>query len=310
MAKSHPRQRAEDSLPLRAREYYQIDQSPERQILDFRRTGLNAVRLLGRYSYTKAHHKLAPHSHGEMLEVCYLQTGRQTYEVAGGQFSVVGGDVFLTFPWEHHGTGTYPEARGVLYWLLISVPDARRSLLNLPRREGRLLLQRLLQSPRRAFRGRPALQCVLQSIFESHANPRNPLRTIDLRNLLLRFLLDVVADAYEAQPSAYGARIRAIMTYVEAHIEEPLPLSALAEQAGLSLPRLKSKFKQEVGVAPADFIARRRIERAAQLLYETDDTVTDIAMRLGFSSSQYFATVFKRYTLHSPREARTQRLKL
>jgi AraC-like DNA-binding protein len=245
-----------------------------------------------------------------MLGICYLENGRRTYVVDGREFSMVGGDVFLTFPGERRGTGTHPETRGVLYWLLVSVPDARRSCLNLPRAEGRQLLQRLLQSPRRCFRGGNTLQHILHSLFEAHADTRNPLRLTNLRNLLLRSLLDVVDSAYESKVSAYSAKIRATMVYVEAHLGQALPLTALARQVGLSLPRLKSKFKQEVGVPPSDYITRRRVERAAQLLYETKDSVTDIALRLGFSSSQYFATVFKRYTLHPPRSARSQRLKL
>ena len=267
------------------------------------------MRLLGRYHYAQARHELAAHSHGEMLEICYLESGRQTYAVKGREFPLVGGDVFMTFPGERHGTGQHPETRGVLYWLLISVPAARRSFLNLPRSEGRQLLRRLLQVPRRSFHGQSTLQPTLRTIFETHADVRNPLRTVNLRNLLLRFLLDVVASAYESQPAAHSAQIRAAMDHVEANLEEPLALSELARRVNLSLPRLKSKFKQEVGIPPADYIIRRRIERAAQLLYETDETITDIAMRLGFSSSQYFATVFKRYTLHSPREARVQRTK-
>lgn len=239
-----------------------------------------------------------------MLEICFLESGRQTYTVHGREFPLVGGDVFLTFPNEYHGSGNHPETRGILYWLLISVPDAKRSLLNLPRNESRQLLRRLLQVPQRSFRGRNTLQPVLRSLFKTYADTRNPLRTTDLKNLLLRFLLDVVASAYEFQPAVYSAQIRAVMAYIDARLEEPLPLAGLAQRAGLSLSRFKSKFKQEVGVPPGDYISRRRIERAAQLLYETEDSVTDIAMRLGFPSSQYFATVFKRYTLCSPRSAR------
>lgn len=307
MIKPRPSQPSRAATASGGHEYYRLDRSPERQILDFRRLGLDAVRLLGRYRYAQARHELATHSHGEMLEICYLESGRQMYDVEGREFSLVGGDVFLTFPGERHGTGAHPETREVLYWLLISVTDARRSFLNLPRHEGRQLLQGLLEAPRRRFRGRNTLQPALRSIFEIHADAQNPLRVTDLRNLLLRLLLDVVASAYESQPLAYSVQVRALMDYVEANLEQPLSLAALAQHVGLSLPRLKSKFKQEVGIPPGDYIARRRVERAAQLLGETDDTVTDIAMQLGFSSSQYFATVFKRYTRHSPHSARADR---
>lgn len=307
---ARPRRPDTGEAPSNAREYYLIDQSAGRHILDFRRLGLDPVRLLGCYHYSKARHELAAHSHGEMLEICYLESGRQTYVVKGREYPLVGGDVFLTFPGERHGTGSHPETRGVLYWLLISVPDARRSFLNLPSNEGRKLLRQLLQVTSRSFRGRSTLQPTLRTIFERHADLRNPLRAIHLRNLLLQFLLDVAASAHESQPATHSAQVRAVMDRIEMDLEEPLALPELARHVGLSLPRLKAKFKEEVGIPPADYIMRRRVERAARLLFETKDPVTDIAMRLGFSSSQYFATVFKRYTLHSPGEARAQHLKL
>ena len=50
------------------------------------------------------------------------------------------------------------------------------------------------------------------------------------------------------------------------------------------------------------------LAQAARQLYETDATVTAIAMALGFSSTQYFATAFKRYTRHSPGQAQRRRV--
>ena len=293
---------------LHNREFFNIECSPARHILDFRQLGLDPVRLLGRYHYVSAHQEIDAHSHGEMIEICYLESGQQTYEVNGKVFPLVGGDVFLTFPHELHGTGAHPEARGILCWLLISVPAARRSFLNLPPTEGRLFLKRLLQIPRRCFRGPRSLQATLHSIFETHADTRNPLRATELRNQLIRFLLDVVASAYKAEQLIYSPKISSVLDHIEKNFEQPLPLVELADIANLSLPRLKSKFKQEVGLPPATYLAHRRVEQAAKLLYETKRPIIDIAMELGFSSSQYFATVFKRYTRCSPRQARRARV--
>lgn len=295
--------------PELRREYFIIHRSPERQILDLRGQGCDPVRLVGRYHYARARQELTTHSHGAMIEISYLESGRQIYAVNNRKFPMVGGDVFLTYPGEQHSTGKHPEMRGVLYWMLISVAEAKQSFLSLPRAEGRLLLQRLLHLPRRCFRGSHTLQPTLRAIFDTCTNTRNPLRTTDLRNLLLRFLLDTIASAHAPHQPAYSTHIRSTLTHVAASLDRPLPLAKLAQRAQLSLPRFKAKFKQEVGIPPADYIAQRKVERAAQLLYETKRTVTDIALQLGFSSSQYFATVFKRYTRHSPREARTLRLK-
>ena len=286
------------------REFFTIDRSPGRQVLDFRRLSLDPIRVLGRYRYTNAHHELATHSHGEMVEICYLESGRQTYTVEGKEFSLTGGDVFLTFPGEQHGTGTHPEARGNLYWLLISVPAARRTFFNLPRQEGKLVLEQLLKLPRRSFRGSSAMPQTLRSIFNYYADFQNPMRIMNLRNLLLRFVLDVISNGTAAQPMTYSPDIVSALNHIKAGVEEPMPLEELAARVNLSLPRLKSKFKAEVGIAPGDYIVRSRVERAAQLLYKSKTSVTDIAMQLGFPSSQYFATVFKRYTCCTPREAR------
>ena len=288
-------------------EAYVIDPSPHRHILDFRRCNLGPIRVLGRYHYTKAAHGLPRHTHGEMIEIIYVASGSQTYEVNNQEYPLVGGDVFVTFPWELHGTGTHPESPGIVYWMVLSVPSARRCFLGLPAAEGRQLLERLLSSPRQ-FRGRNTLLPTLLLLFEAHGKLRNPLRALEMRTLLLRFLVEVVASAQAEHPSEPSLHIRTALKCIEDHLEQPLSLTELARQARISLPRLKSKFKQEVGVTPGDYMTRRRIARAAQLLYETKAPVTDIAMRLGFPSSQYFATVFKRYTLHSPRFARAVRL--
>jgi AraC-like DNA-binding protein len=76
----------------------------------------------------------------------------------------------------------------------------------------------------------------------------------------------------------------------------------LAEDAGLSLSRFKTKFKAQIGIAPHEFILRCKVEAAKKFLLEENRNVTNTAMELGFSSSQYFATVFKRFTQQTPLE--------
>ncbi|HEY3377167.1 MAG TPA: helix-turn-helix transcriptional regulator, partial [Armatimonadota bacterium] len=78
-----------------------------------------------------------------------------------------------------------------------------------------------------------------------------------------------------------------------------LPLDTLAELLNLSTSRFKAKFKLEVGIPPAEYIMRRRLDRAKTLLC-AGHSVTTTAYALGFPSSQYFATAFKRYTGQRP----------
>jgi two-component system response regulator YesN len=59
-------------------------------------------------------------------------------------------------------------------------------------------------------------------------------------------------------------------------------------------------------VPPADYVSRQKVARATDLLRKTGMPVTQIATNLGYSSSQYFATAFRRYTGKTPSVARRE----
>jgi len=81
---------------------------------------------------------------------------------------------------------------------------------------------------------------------------------------------------------------------MESHCEKPWPLRQLGRFVGLSPNHLATLFQRELGMTPHDFLLQSRVARAQELLGTTDMTVTDIAMEVGFSSSQHFARVFRK----------------
>jgi len=275
-----------------------VDPSDERRILDFRLLGFRDVAVLGRYSYATAHEVLEDHSHGEMLEICFLETGEQTYVVGETPYHLTGGNLFLTFPGECHGTGQMPEGKGKLYWMLLFVPGAHQRFLSLSAAEARCLIGQLLHLPRQ-FRALPEVKRTLDRIFGVFDRPAAPLRAADLRNLLLRFLLDVLDSAHQREASV-SPEMQRVQQFIIEHLDQPLTVRELAREVHLSESRLKSRFKTEIGIPPADFVTRQKIDLAKDLLSNTDTHVSDIAMALGFSTPQYFATVFRRYTGQTP----------
>lgn len=283
-----------------------IDPSRERQILDFRELGFRDVLVLGRYRYVSVHPALEMHSHGSRIEICYLESGQQTYVVEDQKYDLVGGDVFATFPGERHGTGPHLESRGVLYWMILHTRMGQGRFLDLPPTQARSLMNRLLKMNPRHFPGQVGLKKTLTRIFEAYQRTDDPLRLVNLKNLMLRFLLDVLACAEKHQARGPSPPIVAVQQHIESHLDQPLDLMSLAGQTGLSLSRFKSRFKKEVGIPPAEWVMRRKMEQAEQMLSKTRLSVTEVAMHLGFSSSQYFATVFKRYTGQSPRDFRRE----
>lgn len=280
-----------------------VDPSEDRTVVDFRPLGFRDVVVLGRYDYAEAHEPLAFHCHGPMLEICYLERGRQSYLVGNERFDLAGGDLFVTFPNERHGTGEMPEGRGVLYWLLIQVPTQRQPFLALPPEESRRVVERLLALPARQFPGSASIERVLRRVLTAVQRTEDALRSVNVRNLLLRFVLDVL-EASQRSRQGISAEIAAVQQTIADHLERPLSVGHLARLAHLSQSRFKARFKAEVGLPPGDYQMRLRIERAKELLRQADTSVTETAMRLGFNTTQYFATVFKRYTGQTPRAYR------
>ena len=78
----------------------------------------------------------------------------------------------------------------------------------------------------------------------------------------------------------------------------------LVKYVGFSRARMFDMFKAQTGLTPNDYLQRLRVEKAQEQLRQGDLTVTDIALANGFSSGQYFSTVFTRYTGVSPTDFR------
>jgi len=69
------------------------------------------------------------------------------------------------------------------------------------------------------------------------------------------------------------------------HLDEPLTLQNLAEQESVSVRTFTRRFRQEVGLSPLQWLNRQRVDRARQLLEETDLTIDQIAVEAGFGTT-------------------------
>ncbi|HEU5144160.1 MAG TPA: AraC family transcriptional regulator [Dermatophilaceae bacterium] len=82
----------------------------------------------------------------------------------------------------------------------------------------------------------------------------------------------------------------------------PLDLDRLAAAAGLSKYHFLRLFKATYGLTPGDYVSKRRIERAQDLLRATNLTVTEVCTAVGFSSLGSFSTRFRALVGESPSE--------
>jgi len=88
------------------------------------------------------------------------------------------------------------------------------------------------------------------------------------------------------------------------HAEE-LPLNEVARAACVSPYHFHRLFREAFGETPNQYLQRKRLERARELLKSTDQGVTEISMDVGFESSTSFSTLFRKTFGYSPREYRS-----
>jgi AraC family transcriptional regulator len=103
-------------------------------------------------------------------------------------------------------------------------------------------------------------------------------------------------------------RLCRVVEYIGEHLAEDLSLATLAAVAELSPFHFSRRFKQSTGLSPHQFLTRRRVERARELLLVPGATVADVATRVGFCDQSHLSSHFKRVYGAGPR-AFVRRLK-
>ena len=82
--------------------------------------------------------------------------------------------------------------------------------------------------------------------------------------------------------------------YVEAHLNDGLSLTILADIACLSPYHFSRSFKQATGVGPQHYVIQRRLERAKRLLRQTHQPLALIAQEAGFADQSHLTSIFRR----------------
>lgn len=133
----------------------------------------------------------------------------------------------------------------------------------------------------------------------SHANAENECACMsDAYRLFAEILKE--KSLSHAQPAPRLIRVK---QYIDENITSPdLRVSDLAKLHKTSEAYFRREFKKHYSESPAEYIKRKRIEHACNLLNTELYSITDIAFRSGFDSASYFSSEFKRYMGYSPRK--------
>jgi len=124
----------------------------------------------------------------------------------------------------------------------------------------------------------------------------------------IRKHLGALAEAWFLHPERNKKELKQIIKsacdYIHAHYQDDLTLTQMAEFSNVSISHFSSLFKRYTGDSLISYINQVRVEKAKELLRNSNDKIYLIAEQVGFSSQQYFIRVFKNITGMSPNEYR------
>jgi transcriptional regulator GlxA family with amidase domain len=112
------------------------------------------------------------------------------------------------------------------------------------------------------------------------------------------------ATGYEQAVRALDQRILKAIHFMQANLDRPLKLPAIARSAGLSLSRFSHLFRTQTGLTPRQMLRRIRAERARLLLSTTKAQVKQVAGLVGLPSVSEFVRAFRASSGVTPGEFR------
>ncbi|RTE55410.1 AraC family transcriptional regulator [Arenibacter aquaticus] len=272
----------------------------ERKVFNLQDYGVSRGLSFGHYKYREVKPGLTEHLHQGAVELCFSMSGRQTYMVGERLFELKGNDIFIVGPDVLHSTGNYPEDKGELFWIQILVDHGKGRLCNLEKEQSDFILNGLLEKSECIFAGAFQLKLILGKLALQLAKEPSVLSRLVVDQLITQLLLETLLLSKDSSPKAASTRLKTINDYIRQHLHRIIYVDELAGLVSMSTGYFKAWFKAESGMPPKEYVNRLKIEQAKLDLLQRR-TVTQVAFDLGFGSSQYFATTFKKFTGYTPR---------
>jgi AraC-like DNA-binding protein len=265
---------------------------------------------------------LEPHRN-EGIEVVLLETGGMPFVVDGKRYDLRAGDLTITRPWQLHRLGDPHIGPGLLHWFIIDVGVRRPNQawrwppwISLIPEDVEELTARLRQNDRPVWKGTPEIlhdfQAIAEAIRKNRGRSHISQVVVHLNHLLLGLL-----DALRRQEVRRDPRLtpwqRTVDLFLADLRDNPdglahlWTLAEMASQCGVGPTTFVKYCRRLHNTSPMRFLVRRRAELAARRLVEDRAaSITDIAFDSGFSSSQYFASQFRRRFGCSPSDYRAR----
>ena len=242
------------------------------------------------------------HIHDGCVEIVFCQRGELIAESKGASCPFRPGMVFVSRPDEPHRLSLFPRGMSI-YAMLFRVGRRGVPVLGLSPRESDGLRDAMRALPRRLFTGGDDVRLAFQRVFRVYDTEKQgtPWRLLRLRVAVLDLLFAVIDAAAASYDPATSNQLESVVAEIRANPAVPFTLDELTTRTRVSSSNLVRQFKQLTGLPPLAFRNSCRIRQAKLELADAKRSIGSIALRLGYSSTQNFATSFRLATGQTPR---------
>ena len=243
--------------------------------------------------------------------------------IADDERSVLDG-IADTIPWEEYGIRVAAKAENgsqMVEAVMEHQADLLLTDIRMPELDGLSAIQYLKQQL-------PDLQCVVITAYQEFEYARKAIelgvngfvtkpvlkQEVVEQVLNARDKLQSVLAAKQALESVQKSENPALMTpierslhYMKEQIDTPFTMTEVAAFMNMNPSYFSRYFKEEMGISYIDYVKQIKVERARHLLTTSNMRIYEISSALGYSSVQYFSTLFKSITGVTPQEYKNRK---
>lgn len=243
---------------------------------------------------------LKPDAHRGEYEIHYFRRGHLRWWVEQENYELHPHSLLIICPGEMHGGENNTIQPCEHYWLRFAFPK-KGPLPGLSLEETSHFKKEFEQVSHRLITASQDVNQFFEYLLHEHRSRELPEASQMARLMFHALLITILRDHKQVvlankQRPMLSWRIRKAQEMIRMQLDQPdLDVDKIARALSISTSGLRARFNQETQTTPHAYWMWQRMERAKTLLRETDQGVTRIALELGFASSQYFSTVFRKY---------------
>jgi AraC family 4-hydroxyphenylacetate 3-monooxygenase operon regulatory protein len=254
----------------------------------------------------------------EGIEFHFLESGTMPYSQENKEMVLLPNYLTVTRPWEAHKVGDPFVGMGKFYWVIIDLGVRRPhqewtwpEWISLTPKDLARLTMILRHNETSIWKTNQRVRdCFLRinKAVDTDVKGSNASRIRLLINYLLILILDLVdaEDVVLNETLTDSSRsVRLFLNELENNLSEAWTIERMAHSAGVGLTRFTHHCKQLTNLTPMRYLTIKRLELSKEMLLDNPSfSITEVAYMSGFTTSQYFATVFKKHEKCTPNEYR------